>query len=138
MTEKIDNVEPLSHWTFDGDVTDVFDDMLQRSIPQYDVMRKTATDIGASFVTPDSYIVDLGCSRGEALARFVEMFKERNSYMGLEISEPMIQVASQRFKDSPYNIAIESYDLRNGVTLPDHMTPSLTYIDCFHRVARLF
>jgi tRNA (cmo5U34)-methyltransferase len=99
--------------------------MLQRSIPQYDVMRSAATDIGASFVTPDSYIVDLGCSRGEALARFVKTFGERNNYMGLEISEPMIQVANQRFKDSSCNIIIKPYDLRKGVTLPDYVTPSL-------------
>jgi hypothetical protein len=37
-----DQTIPSERWEFDGDVTEVFDDMLARSIPQYEVMRQAS------------------------------------------------------------------------------------------------
>ena len=48
-------------------VASVFDDMLVRSIPPYEIMRSTVLEVGSKFVKPDTWIVDLGCSRDEAL-----------------------------------------------------------------------
>lgn len=98
QSTKTDHTLPLGKWTFDSDVTDVFDDMLRRSIPQYDVMRKAVFDVGRRFVQPLTEIVDLGCSRGEALAPYVELFGGQNRYVGVDVSEPMLTVARERFK----------------------------------------
>lgn len=88
-----------SSWEFDEQVTQVFDDMLRRSIPQYDVMRKTCFDVACRYVQPDTSIVDLGCSRGEALAPLVDHFGERNRYVGVEVSPPMLTASKARFKE---------------------------------------
>ena len=40
-----DETLPGSRWSFDDSVTQVFDDMLMRSIPQYDVMRNATIDL---------------------------------------------------------------------------------------------
>lgn len=101
-----------SQWSFDGDVTAVFDDMLSRSIPQYDVMRRSVFDIGARYVQPDTCIVDLGCSRGEALAPFVDRFGSANSYLGIEISESMYKAAKTRFEGNSA-VSIRRDDLRS-------------------------
>ena len=85
-------------WEFDGSVTDVFDDMLARSIPQYDVMRRAVADIGSHFVRPKTDVVDLGCSRGEALAPLVERFGAYNRFYGVEVSAPMLEAVRARFK----------------------------------------
>jgi tRNA (cmo5U34)-methyltransferase len=85
-------------WAFDAEVTRVFDDMLRRSIPDYDAMRELTLDMGSRFVRPDTYVVDLGCSRGEALAPFVDHFGAANRFLGLEVSEPMIAAARERFE----------------------------------------
>ena len=37
--EKLDKTMPKDKWEFDAEVTKVFDNMLDRSIPQYRVMR---------------------------------------------------------------------------------------------------
>lgn len=84
-------------WKFDQSVTDVFDDMLRRSIPQYDVMRQAVYDLGSSLVQPQTSIVDLGCSRGDALAPFVNAFGSQNTYIGIDVSPPMLEVAKKRF-----------------------------------------
>ena len=73
MSES-DHVMPSGPWQFDQQVTDVFDDMLQRSIPQYNAMRMVAFEVASRFVHPGTAIIDMGCSRGEALAPFVTTF----------------------------------------------------------------
>lgn len=92
-----DDTMPVGKWAFDGQVTDAFDDMLQRSIPQYDVMRRAVYDMACAFVQPKTAIVDLGCSRGEALAALVDKFGANNRFVGVEVSQPMIKAARERF-----------------------------------------
>jgi tRNA (cmo5U34)-methyltransferase len=65
-------------WQFDESVAGVFDDMLERSIPQCRVMREAVTDVVSAFVVEGAPILDLGTSRGEALAPLVERFGPRN------------------------------------------------------------
>ena len=84
-------------WAFDESVATVFDDMLARSIPQYGVMRDAVFEIGAKFVKPGTTVIDLGCSRGEAIDRFVKRFGAHNRYVGVEVSDPMLEAARARF-----------------------------------------
>lgn len=106
-----DTISPNGHWRFDADVTAVFEDMLARSIPQYDVMRRSVFELGARYVTPNSWIIDIGCSRGDALAPFVDRFADANDYLGIEISEPMATAARARFADNRH-VVIRQDDLR--------------------------
>lgn len=96
--EAKDQVLPEGKWAFDGEVTRAFDDMLARSIPQYEVMRRSVFDLACRFVKPKTAIVDLGCSRGEALAQLIERFGAHNRYVGVDVSEPMLAAACERFK----------------------------------------
>jgi len=88
MTERQVRVEPkrassLGHmptkarWEFDESVADVFDDMLRRSIPQYEVMRAAVNEVARRLAKPGTDIIDLGCSRGETLAPLIKEFGDR-------------------------------------------------------------
>jgi tRNA (cmo5U34)-methyltransferase len=107
--------EGKTHWRFDESVAEVFDNMLARSIPQYDVMREAVFDLGSRFVKPHTSIVDLGCSRGEALAPFVRQFGAANRFIGIEVSPPMLAAARERFAESITEgfVDIRDLDLRN-------------------------
>ncbi len=118
LSVKVDHVLPQGKWTFDGDVTDVFDDMLRRSIPQYDVMRKAVFDVGRRFVQPSTEIVDLGCARGEALVPYVEHFGAQNYYIGIDVSEPMLTVARERFKAKIEGGLVKIFNLDLRQTYP--------------------
>lgn len=108
---------PESGWRFDDEVTRVFSDMLSRSIPQYEVMRRAVFDVGCRFVAKGTDVVDLGCSNGESLKPFVEKFAAYNTYIGVEISEPMIEAARKNFKGYTEEgnglVKIRKLDLRN-------------------------
>ena len=92
-----DQTMPDGKWTFDGDVTDVFDNMLERSIPQYEVMRRACFGLACRYAQRKTDIVDLGCSRGEAIAALVDKFGVGNRFVGVDVSGPMLQAAEERF-----------------------------------------
>lgn len=98
MNTVKDETNPGAKWEFDQSVADAFDDMLSRSIPHYLQMRKLCFDLGCKFVKENTAVVDLGCSRGEALAPFVEKFGAFNQYVGVEVSAPMLAACRERFK----------------------------------------
>lgn len=106
--------KPDGRWAFDESVTACFEDMLARSIPQYPVMRGLVTDLASRYRTKGTAIVDLGCSRGDALAPLVDRFGAANHFVGIEVSPPMLQAARERFSgyiDSGV-VSIENRDLR--------------------------
>jgi tRNA (cmo5U34)-methyltransferase len=90
--------KPEGKWEFDGPVAGCFDDMLARSIPQYEVMRAACFDLGCRYVKPKTDIVDLGCSRGEALARFIRRFGCLNRFVGVEVSPAMLAECRSRYR----------------------------------------
>lgn len=126
MTTR-DETVPGSKWAFDEAVTDAFDDMLERSIPAYNVMRELTTRLAVNFATPGSTIVDLGCSRGAALRAVVDHFRpdadEGMIFVGVDVSEPMLAAARSTFARDP-RVIIDHHDLRNGY--PDVAEASVT------------
>jgi tRNA (cmo5U34)-methyltransferase len=97
MEEVTDRTMPSGPWRFDADVTDAFADMLARSIPQYEVMRRAVFDLGSRYVRPSTDVVDLGASRGEALDPFVRRFGAYNRHVAVEVSGPMREALKERF-----------------------------------------
>lgn len=99
-------------WAFDEKVTGVFDKMLEASIPNYREMRRLTFALGRRFIPKDKagVIMDIGASRGDALAPFVEQYPDHN-YYAIEISEPMRAVMQERFGHLN-NVTICDHDLR--------------------------
>jgi len=106
-----DEVMAGDKWKFDADVTEVFDDMLSRSIPDYVGMRRATTELALRFAQKGTDIVDLGCSRGAALKPIIQALGvDDYDYIGLEVSEPMIEAAELEIP----NAEIYNFDLRDG------------------------
>lgn len=86
---SIDSVN--EDFAFSERVVEVFDDMLDRSIPFYSQVIQASADLLAAFVTPDDTIVDLGCATGTTLLEFSRLLKERQlSYIGIDNSQAML------------------------------------------------
>jgi tRNA (cmo5U34)-methyltransferase len=114
QTQMIDQTLPVGKWEFDPDVTHVFDDMLARSIPQYAVMRQACLDIACQYRQPNTDIVDLGCSRGEAIAELIDKYGAGNRFIGVEVSLPMLEACRSRFEGyiNSKTVDIRQLDLR--------------------------
>jgi tRNA (cmo5U34)-methyltransferase len=84
----------MHDFTFDQKVADVFDDMLERSVPFYGEMQRMTVELAQRFMQPGTAIVDLGCSTATtllALARGIEDPTVR--LVGLDSSRPMLEKA---------------------------------------------
>lgn len=115
MTETDTGYAP-DRWEFDVEITRVFDDMLDRSVPQYQTMRDSVTRVASSFFRSNSpLVIDLGCSRGEALAGLADLpGTERGRFVGVEVSPPMAEAARRRFEGDA-RVEIMERDLRRGL-----------------------
>ena len=85
--------EPTGKWEFDQSVTDCFEDMLKRSIPQLDIMRNLVAALAAYNLEHDDWVIDLGCSRGDNMVEIMKHTQCKLNAVGLEVSQPMVQAA---------------------------------------------
>lgn len=106
-----DNLVPAGDkWAFDENVTNVFDAMLENSIPGYADMRNWVTRLGRRFIPETGgVVIDIGASRGEALAPLLAA-RPNCSFYAVELSEPMRQAMNARFEGKPVTICKQ--DLR--------------------------
>lgn len=107
--------KPQGAWVFDAAVTRVFDDMLSRSIPQLDEMRRLCASIAKRYAQPKTEIVDLGCSRGGAMKTYLEFCRHKCKCRGVESSESMLREARKELAtDIRLGLAsVEQIDLRH-------------------------
>ena len=120
----IDTVKQDGKWEFNKDVASCFDDMLSRSIPQYDVMRSLSSDLAYQYATPNTPIVDVGCSKGGAIKELMQNLNNGHTFIGIDCSMDMIQEARSAFKDLE-NVVFMYHDLREG--FPPVSSPSVIF-----------
>lgn len=119
MAGGIDNTMPEGKWDFDEEVTDAFDNMLERSIPQYEVMRRACTDLAVRYAQNGTDILDLGCARGTAIAELVSRLGSSNHFIGIEVSEPMLEAARRRFAEMIDRGVVDVKNLDLRTEFPD-------------------
>ena len=104
-------------WEFDEDVTQCFDNMLSRSIPDYENMRKLVFEIGSRFIKYGFAITDIGCSNGNAIEPFIKKFGDSNRYFLYDVSDPMLTVAREKFREKidARIVTVENYDIKQGL-----------------------
>lgn len=122
--KKRDNIRKLSgSWDFDENVADVFTDMLERSIPDYLVMRKLVDNVADHFIKPNTRFVDLGCSNGlSAEGIIANHSKEVISYL-YDVSEPMLAKCREHYKQQ----ISEGYVRVMGLDLAKHPIGYLSF-----------
>ena len=113
MQNSLEHEPKTDKWQFDEEVTDVFDDMLERSIPDYYNMRELVHKLTKKYARPNTVILDLGCSTGGSFKKAISELPD-NFFVGIEISEPMRRKAKENFKKFN-NVEIINHDLREGL-----------------------
>jgi tRNA (cmo5U34)-methyltransferase len=96
----------------------VFDDMLDRSIPQYHELQRMIGELAGEFARPGTQVVDLGCSTGITLQTLRSRVPADCKLVGIDYSRPMLDLAAERLRSglgAPYEL-IEN-DLNKGVTM---------------------
>ncbi len=79
---------------FNERVVEVFDDMIDRSIPFYREVITASAQLLDTFLSPGDTVYDLGCATGTSLLLFSRLLKDKNlHFIGLDNSGPMLDKA---------------------------------------------
>ncbi len=86
-------------FVFDKKVTDVFADMIERSVPGYEALNQLLQVVARKFVTGDTCVYDLGCSLGTASLSVAKAVHARKvKIFAVDNSQAMIQHLAEKLE----------------------------------------
>lgn len=84
-------------FVFTERVAQVFDDMLDRSIPFYQEVIRATAQLLAIFLQQEDRVVDLGCATGTTLLQLARMLPDKGlHFTGMDNSPPMLHKARMK------------------------------------------
>ncbi len=105
LNSQNDNIFAGKHYpkpfAFNHEVAEVFDDMVQRSIPLYRDVTTFTADWVLHFYQPGTAIIDIGCSTGTTIHQIAHRLTEPSQFLGIDSSEAMIHRANEKLSDLP-------------------------------------
>ena len=107
-------------FNFGRETVQVFDDMLNRSVPFYEEVQRMIVEISRTFAQPKSYIYDLGCSTGAALLNLAkEVPGKTTKIIGVDNSSAMLSKARGRLRKAGLHnrCALKKADLDEDLKL---------------------
>ena len=84
---------------FNAEVAEVFDDMLERSIPFYLEQQTLIRNLCHNLWLPGTTVYDLGCSTATTLIGIAQEIPECKRLVGYDNSHPMLDRARQNLRD---------------------------------------
>ena len=105
-------VTNISRFQFDETVANVFPDMIERSVPGYQVIISAIGLLAARFAQDDTHCYDLGCSLGAASLSMHEQIKAKNcAIIAVDNSKAMVKQFQQHL-NTKTNIDVICADIR--------------------------
>ena len=109
MTDNIFSKEIKKQFEFDKEVADVFDDMIDRSVPFYKENLHLSINILKHYLNDNDNVLDLGSSTGTFLINLAK-FNPTLNLIGIDNSSAMVQKAQKKAKAFGVNITFLEKD----------------------------
>lgn len=104
----------IKAFEFDESVTQVFDDMIHRSVPGYDLLVRLIALYADIFVDEDSVVYDLGCSTGVVSRVVAQKTQDRlRKIVAIDNSPSMINACQERHQELEQVIDWRCDDIQN-------------------------
>lgn len=129
----------IADFNFGKKVADVFDDMLDRSVPFYSETQRMIGEMATDFVTPGSTVYDLGCSTGTTMLALDRVVPPDVKFVGLDYSPEMLVKCREKLQEKGFSreIHLQTADLNNGAPIQNAslvtMILTLQFIRPLHR-----
>lgn len=103
--------EPIKkQFEFDAAVASVFDDMINRSVPHYDIAQSLIVEFLVKTLKKEAFVLDLGCSTASTLLRLYEARSDLN-LRGIDNAAAMLENANAKIRAYGANITLELADI---------------------------
>ena len=98
IEDKVFNeeIKEASDFKFGATVVNVFDDMVNRSVPYYGEMQRMISELAAEHAKEDSYVYDLGCSTGTTMIGMNTSVPETIKFIGVDDSPQMLKKCDEK------------------------------------------
>jgi len=114
-----EEIQKASDFKFGTTVANVFDDMVNRSVPYYGEMQRMISELAADHAKEGSYVYDLGCSTGTTMIGMNTTVPETIQFVGVDDSLQMLDKCDAKLKEAgftrPYKLL--TADLNNSVEI---------------------
>lgn len=114
--EKLDRIDDFH---FGKDVAEVFDDMLDRSVPFYGEIQRLMGELASDFAVEGSHLYDLGCSTGNTLLRLDKVLPQGVHFTGIDSSPEMLEQTRRKLDQTGTSRVCNllQHNLEQGVVL---------------------
>src|SRR6187397_1986146 len=114
-----EEIKNASDFKFGATVANVFDDMVNRSVPYYGEMQRMISELAADHAKEGSYVYDLGCSTGTTMIGMNTTVPENIQFVGVDDSPEMLNKFDANLKEvgfkRPYKLV--TADLNHSVDI---------------------
>ncbi len=107
----------IENFQFGKETAEVFDDMLDRSVPFYSEIQRMMGEIASEFATEGSNLYDLGCSTCNTFLWIDKAVPKDVTFIGLDSSKEMLAKGKQKLAQAGFSRKYEltCQDLNKGV-----------------------
>ena len=119
----------IRSFEFNESVANVFEDMLERSVPMYQECQSLAVHWCARFAKPNTSVYDLGCSTGQLLLKLAHSIDRNNgiSLYGIDNSPAMLGKSRKTLKRSPIPCQLMEADLNRDISIQNASVVVMNY-----------
>ncbi|HTL71587.1 MAG TPA: carboxy-S-adenosyl-L-methionine synthase CmoA [Candidatus Eisenbacteria bacterium] len=109
----------IEDFNFGKETAEVFDDMLDRSVPFYQEVQRMMAELCADFAVPGTRVYDLGCSTCTTFLQIDPKLPEGVVCVGVDSSQEMLQKAADKLAKSGFvrELQLEQGDLNKGIVI---------------------
>jgi tRNA (cmo5U34)-methyltransferase len=100
----------IEDFKFSRDVVQVFDDMVDRSVPFYSEVQRMITEMSESFLVDGTNVYDLGCSTGTTLGMIGQHTQKDVTLIGYDNAPDMLDRAREKLSAA----GLENFELREA------------------------
>ena len=112
-------IEKASDFKFGANVANVFDDMVNRSVPFYEEMQRMIAELCANHFQENASIYDLGCSTGTTMIHMNPFIPEHIQFVGIDDSPDMLEKCRTKLEAAAFKrpVKLEVYDLNSNIEI---------------------
>jgi tRNA (cmo5U34)-methyltransferase len=112
-----DEIEKASDFKFGASVANVFDDMVNRSVPFYGEIQRMMAELAADHAQEGSDVYDLGCSTGTTMIGMDTMVDQNVRFIGVDDSQEMLDKCKSKLLEIGFSrdYELRCIDLSQGV-----------------------
>jgi tRNA (cmo5U34)-methyltransferase len=109
----------INDFDFGEKTAQVFDNMLNRSVPFYAEIQRMMAEIAGYFAVEQTNIYDLGCSTGETFLSLDPIVPQNVTFVGIDSSNEMLEKARKKLHEAKisHKFDLIRSDLNQGVNI---------------------